>query len=406
MTTADLETRDAAPAQPNDSGMAAKDPRKRRRALLIVLAIFVVAGVAWVLLDVLVFSTRVKTDNAYVGGNQVTISAQVPGTVIAILADDTQHVAAGQPLVKLDSTDAQVRLSQAESALAQAVRQVRQQTQTATGSDAAIAARRIDLTKAQADLKRRLPLIAAQAESPEIVQHLRDAVAQAQAALSAAQAQSAAAHAAIEGTDVADNPAVQQARANFRAAWVAAQRNTILAPVSGYVIQRSVQLGNSVQPGQHLMTVVPLRNLWIDANFKESQLRHIRIGQPATIETDLYGGDAEFHGRVIGLGAGTGAAFSLLPAQNATGNWIKVVQRVPVRIALDDRELARHPLRVGLSTDVTVDIRDDSGAVLSPASAAAPAAQTDVYDRVASQADAEAERIIAANLGARDKQAR
>jgi membrane fusion protein (multidrug efflux system) len=167
-----------------------------------------------------------------------------------------------------------------------------------------------------------------------------------------------------------------------------------------------VQLGNSVQPGQHLMTVVPLRNLWIDANFKESQLRHIRIGQPATIETDLYGGDAEFHGRVIGLGAGTGAAFSLLPAQNATGNWIKVVQRVPVRIALDDRELARHPLRVGLSTDVTVDIRDDSGAVLSPASAAAPAAQTDVYDRVASQADAEAERIIAANLGARDKQAR
>jgi membrane fusion protein (multidrug efflux system) len=323
----------------------------------------------------------------------------VPGTVVAILADDTQHVSAGQPLVKLDSTDAQVRLSQAESALAQAVRQVRQQTQTATGSDAAIAARRIDLAKAQADLKRRLPLIAAQAESPEIVQHLRDGVAQAQAALDAAQAQSAAAHAAIEGTDIADNPAVQQARANFRAAWVAAQRNTIVAPVSGYVIQRSVQLGNSVQPGQHLMTVVPLGNLWIDANFKEGQLRHIRIGQPATIRTDLYGGDAEFHGKVIGLGAGTGAAFSLLPAQNATGNWIKVVQRVPVRISLDDRELARHPLRVGLSTDVTVDIRDDSGAVLSPAAATTPAAQTDVYDRVATQADAEATRIIDANLG-------
>ena len=406
MTTADSDTRNSAPAEPTESGMAAKDPRKRARALLIVLAIFVLAGAIWVLLQVFIFSTRVKTDNAYVGGNQVAISAQVPGTVIAILADDTQHVTAGQPLVKLDSTDAQVRLSQAESALAQAVRQVRQQTQTATGSDAAITARRIDLAKAQADLKRRLPLIAAQAESPEIVQHLRDGVAQAQAALDAARAQSAAAHAAIEGTDVADNPAVQQARANFRAAWVAAQRNTIVAPVSGYVIQRSVQLGNSVQPGQHLMTVVPLRNLWIDANFKESQLRHIRIGQPATIKTDLYGGDAEFHGKVTGLGAGTGAAFSLLPAQNATGNWIKVVQRVPVRIALDDRELARHPLRVGLSTDVTVDIRDDTGAVLSPAAATAPTAQTDVYDRVASQADAEATRIIDANLGTNGARAR
>ena len=161
MTTADSDTRNSAPAEPTESGMAAKNPRKRARVLLIVLAIFVLAGAIWVLLQVFIFSTRVKTDNAYVGGNQVAISAQVPGTVIAILADDTQHVTAGQPLVKLDSTDAQVRLSQAESALAQAVRQVRQQTQTATGSDAAITARRIDLTKAQADLKRRLPLIAA-----------------------------------------------------------------------------------------------------------------------------------------------------------------------------------------------------------------------------------------------------
>ena len=398
MTTADRANHDSTLADAGDSGMAAKDPRKRRRVLLLVLAVFVVCGAAWALLEIFVFSTRVKTDNAYVGGNQVAISAQVPGTVIAILADDTQHVTAGQPLVKLDSTDAQVRLSQAESALAQAVRQIRQQTQTASGSDAAVTARRIDLAKTQADLKRRLPLVALQAESPEIIQHLRDGVAQAQAALDAAQAQSSAAHATIEGIDVADNPAVQQARANFRAAWVAAQRNTIVAPVSGYVIQRSVQLGNSVQPGQQLMTVVPLRNLWIDANFKESQLRHIRIGQSAKIRTDVYGGDAEFHGKVIGLGAGTGAAFSLLPAQNATGNWIKVVQRVPVRIALDDRELVRHPLRVGLSTDVTVDIRDDSGPVLSPATATTPAAQTDVYDRMASKADAEAARIIDANL--------
>jgi membrane fusion protein, multidrug efflux system len=382
----------------NDSGMAAKDPGKRRRALLIVAGVFILAALLWFLLWFFVLSTRVKTDNAYVGGNQVAISAQVPGTVVAILADDTQHVEAGQVLVKLDSTDADTRLAQARSALAQAVRGVRQQTSSATSADAQVVAARLDLKKAEADLKRRLPLIAAQAESPEIVQHLRDGVEQARAAVNAAEAQAAAAHAAIEGTDVAQNPVVMQARANFRAAWVAAQRNAIYAPVSGYVAERSVQLGNSVQPGQQLMTVVPLHDLWIDANFKESQLRHIRIGQSAKVVSDLYGSDAEYHGKVIGLGAGTGSVFSLLPAQNATGNWIKVVQRVPVRIALDNKELDKHPLRIGLSTDVTVDIHDDQGSVLANTAAQQPVAQTDVYDRMASKADAEAERIIRANL--------
>ncbi|MES2314294.1 MAG: HlyD family efflux transporter periplasmic adaptor subunit [Pseudomonadota bacterium] len=382
----------------NDSGMAAKDPAKRRRVLLIVASAFILAGLIWFLLWLFVFSTRVKTDNAYVGGNQVAISAQVPGTVVAILADDTQHVDAGQMLVKLDSTDADTRLQQARSALAQAVRSVRQQTSSAGSADAQVVNARLALKKAEADLKRRLPLIAAQAESPEIVQHMRDGVDQAQAAVSAAESQSAAAHAAVEGTDVAQNPVVLQARANFRAAWVAAQRNAIYAPVSGYVAERSVQLGNSVAAGQQLMTVVPLHDLWIDANFKESQLRHIRIGQPVTVTSDLYGSDAEYQGKVIGLGAGTGSVFSLLPAQNATGNWIKVVQRVPVRIALDNQALDKHPLRIGLSADVTVDIRDDKGSVLANTPAQQPVAQTTVYDQMASKADAEADRIISANL--------
>jgi membrane fusion protein (multidrug efflux system) len=382
----------------NDSGLAAKDPAKRRRALLIVAAVFILIALVWVLLWLFVFSRREKTDNAYVGGNQVTISAQVPGTVVAIMADDTQRVDAGQVLVKLDPTDAQVRLAQARSALAQVVRGVRQQTSSASSADAQLASSKLELAKVEADLKRHVPLLAAHAESPEIVQHLRDGVAQARAAVNAAEAQAAAAHAAIEGTDLPQNPAVLQARANFRAAWIAAQRNAILAPVSGYVAQRSVQLGNSVQPGQQLMTVVPLHDLWIEANFKEGQLKHIRIGQPATIEADIYGGDAEFHGKVVGLGAGTGSAFSLLPAQNATGNWIKVVQRVPVRIALDDRELDKHPLRVGLSTDVTVDITNDEGPVLAQTPAQQPVAQTDVYDRMMGNADSEAERVIRANL--------
>jgi membrane fusion protein, multidrug efflux system len=393
-----VATDSAAKPQDNDSGLAAKDPAKRRRALLIVASVFIAVAGIWALLWVFVFSTREKTDNAYVGGNQVAISAQVPGTVVAILADDTQRVEAGQVLVKLDSTDADVRLAQVSSALAQAVRQVREQTQSASSADAQVAKARVDLKKAQADLARRLPLIAEQAEAPENVQHLRDGVDQAQASLNAAEAQAAASHATIEGTDVANNPAVMQARANFRAAWVAAQRNAIFAPVTGYVAQRSVQVGNSVQAGQQLMTVVPLHNLWIDANFKENQLRHIRVGQPVKIETDVYGGGVEFHGRVIGLGAGTGSVFSLLPAQNATGNWIKVVQRVPVRIALDDKELDQHPLRVGLSADVNVDITNDKGPVLASTNNGQPVAQTDVYDQMASKADTEAEKIIQANL--------
>jgi membrane fusion protein (multidrug efflux system) len=391
-------TESATPVDTNDSGMAAKNPGKRRRALLIVTGIFILAGLLWFLLWYFVLSTRVSTDNAYVGGNQVAISAQVPGTVVAILADNTQRVEAGQVLVKLDRTDADTRLQQARSALAQAVRGVRQQTSSATGADAQVVAARLDLKKAQADLKRRLPLIAAQAESPEIVQHLRDGIEQAQAAVNAAEARAAAAHAAVEGTDVAQNPVVMQARANFRAAWVAAQRNAIYAPVSGYVAQRSVQLGNSVAAGQQLMTVVPLHDLWVEANFKESQLRHIRIGQPAKVVSDVYGGDAEFHGKVIGLGAGTGSVFSLLPAQNATGNWIKVVQRVPVRISLDDRELDKHPLRIGLSTEATIDITDDKGSVLATAPAQQPVAQTDVYEQMASKADEEADQVIRANL--------
>ncbi|NII75217.1 membrane fusion protein (multidrug efflux system) [Dyella sp. SG562] len=382
----------------NDSGLAAKDPPKRRRALLIVLLVFVVLGLGWFLLWLLVLSKRETTDNAYVGGNQVAISAQVPGTVVAILADDTQRVEAGQVLVRLDSTDADVRLRQASSALAQAVRQVRQQTDSATSADAAVAARRVDLKKAQADLQRHLPLLAEHAEAPEVVQHLRDGVEQAQTALDAAVAQASASHAAIEGTEIAQNPAVEQARANFRAAWVASQRNAIFAPVSGYVAQRSVQVGNSVQPGQQLMTVVPLHDLWIDANFKESQLRHIHIGQNAHFSADVYGGSVEFHGKVVGLGAGTGSVFSLLPAQNATGNWIKVVQRVPVRIAIDNQDLDKHPLRIGLSTEVTVDITDDRGPVLAASPVQTPTAETKVYDQMANQADAEAEKIIGANL--------
>lgn len=371
---------------------------KRRTILVVIALVFIAAGVGWYLLNKFVFSLRETTEDAYVAGNQVAVSAQQPGTVVAVLVDDTQRVEPGQVLVRLDPTDAEVDLAKAKSALANAVRQVRQQTEMASQYDAAIAARRLDLARAEADFKRRQPLLADKAIAPEEVAHAKEAVDTARAALDLATRQAAASHALVDGTDVGSNASVLQARAAFREAWVANERNAIVAPIGGYVAQRSVQVGVRVQPGQPLMTVIPLHDLWVDANFKESQLAHIRIGQPAKVESDVYGGAVEYSGRVVGLGAGTGSSFALLPPQNASGNWIKVVQRVPVRISLDEKQLEQHPLRVGLSAFVTVDTHDRSGTTLATAPGTTPVAQTRVYERDFARAEAEADAIVAANL--------
>jgi len=387
-------------AKPDSTGNGNGNGNGKRRVVLLTLAgIFLAAGIVWFLLYWFVFSWREITDDAYVNGNQVTLSSQVTGTVISVLADDTQRVEAGQVLVKLDPTDTDLALAKAQSALAQAVRQVRQQTQTAAQYESSIAPKREELARAQADLARREPLLAEHAIAPEEVAHARQAVADARSALETAERQSNAAHALIDGSDVAGNPLVQQARTAYREAWVAAHRNAILAPVSGYVAQRSVQVGSRVQPGQALLTILPLHDLWVDANFKEVQLKHIRIGQPAEVRTDVYGSDMVYHGRVEGLAAGTGGAFALLPAQNASGNWIKVVQRVPVRITFDAKELEKYPLRVGLSTEVKVDTHDRNGAVLAQAAASKAIAKTDVYTTDGTAAEAAADAIVQANMG-------
>jgi membrane fusion protein (multidrug efflux system) len=288
-------------------------------------------------------------------------------------------------------------LNRAASALAQAVRQVRQQSATAGQYDSLIASRRLELARAQTDLSKREPLLAEQAIAPEEIRHARESVDIARAALEQALRQSQGARALVDGADVGGNPAVLQARASYIDAWIAAKRCAIVAPVAGYVAERNVQLGQRVAPGQSLLTIVPLQSLWVDANFKEVQLRHLRIGQPATVESDLYGSGVEFRGRVIGMGAGTGAAFSLLPAQNASGNWIKVVQRVPVRIEIDPADLAQHPLRVGLSSKAVVDTHDRTGAVLASAPSNRAAAGTDVYTRDLEKGAAAADGIIAKN---------
>jgi membrane fusion protein (multidrug efflux system) len=355
-----------------------------------------------------------------VQANVVQITAQVGGTVTAINADDTDYVKAGQVLVKLDPADARVALDQAEAALASTVRETRilfannSTLQAQIDARAADATRaKADLDKAQDDVNRRAPLVQSGAVGQEEYSHATDQLAAAKSAYTAAKSALDAAmeqlgsnQAQTEGTTVADHPNVQRAAAKVREAWLEVQRTTIPAPVSGTVARRSVQVGQRVQAGVPLMSVVTLNDPWVDANFKEGQLERLRIGQPATLEADVYGKHVVFHGKVEGLGAGTGAAFSLLPAQNATGNWIKVVQRVPVRISLDPKEIAQNPLRVGLSMNVTVNVADESGTSVesTPRTQAQGAvASTTVFDSLSHDADAEVARIVAANGGGRTK---
>lgn len=386
---------------------------KRRRLILTAVAVFVVVGAAYGGYQYWDSLHYAYTDDAYVQGDLVQVTPQVGGTVVAIDADDTQLVKAGQTLVRLDGADTQVALQQAEANLAQAVRQVRVSFANNGTLAAQVAVRETDvgtaktaLAKAEDALRRRQELAGTGAVGAEELRQAQLAVQSAKAALSTAEAgveaareQLASGEALTAGTVIASNPAVRLAAAKVREAYLAYERTTIPAPVSGVVARRTVQLGQRVAPGLPLMWVVPLNDVWVDANLKETQLRDVRIGQPAKVVADTYGGGVTYTGRVVGLAAGTGAAFSLLPAQNATGNWIKVVQRLPVRIALDPKQLAAHPLRVGMSTEVTVDIRDHSGPLVVDAPPRGPAAQTDVYAADWKRADTLVDAIIAGNAG-------
>ena len=371
---------------------------KRKTVLLAITAAFVVAGVAWAVYYQLVLAKEEVTDNAYVGGNMVTLSAQVTGNVDEIRADETQMVKAGAPLITLNGIDAQLALSQAEARLGNVVRQERERYANVAQYDAVIEQRRLALATAQGNLARRAPLAADHTISGEDLAHAKQAVDDAKAALTVAQRQAESARSGVAGVNLASHPAVLSAKGDVVQAWLAVRRNAVVAPVSGYVAKRSVQLGSHVTPGTPLMSIVPLDQLWIDANFKESELRNIRVGQAATIETDLYGSKVVYHGKVLGMSAGTGSAFSLLPAQNATGNWIKVVQRVPVRITLEPKELAAHPLRIGLSTTVTVDTSHGEGATLDQPMVASTLYATKALSQPVDEAEKMADTIIAQNL--------
>ncbi|WOD20352.1 EmrA/EmrK family multidrug efflux transporter periplasmic adaptor subunit [Paraburkholderia kirstenboschensis] len=384
------------PAQPNKPAQPANSGKRKRMMTLLVIVILI-AAIAYGLYYFLVARFHEDTDDAYVNGNVVQITPQVTGTVVAVNADDTQTVKTGDPLVVLDPADARVALEQAEANLAQTVRQVRGLFADDNQYQAQVAQRQSDLSRAQDDLKRRLTVAQTGAVSQEEISHARDAVKSAQAAVEAAQQQLASNRALTANTTIANHPNVQASAAKVRDAYLNNARNTLPAPVTGYVAKRSVQVGQRVSPGTPLMAIVPLGAVWVDANFKEVQLKHMRIGQPVELTADVYGSSVVYHGKVVGFSAGTGSAFSLLPAQNATGNWIKVVQRLPVRIALDPQELEKHPLRIGLSMQADVSIKDENGGQLG--NAQNTVYQTDVFAKYGDEADAEIARIIAENAG-------
>ena len=385
----------------SDDNKATARPGNGRRALLLSLlaGLFLAAGIGYAVYWALVARYVESTDDAYVGGNLVQITPQVSGTVLAIGADDTDYVKAGQTLVELDQADSRVALEQAEAALARSVRQVRNLMATTGEIEANVALREAELARTREDLARRAPLAQTGALPAEELQHARDAVISSQAALEAARQQLAAHRALVDRTTVATHPDVQSAAARLREAYLAYARTALPAPVSGIVAKRSVQVGQRVGPGTPLMAVIPLDQVWVDANFKEGQLLNLRPGQPVKLYADIYGNAVEFHGRVAGFGAGTGSAFALLPPQNATGNWIKVVQRVPVRVALDAAELAQHPLQLGLSMQVEVDTHQRSGELRPRDARAAPAYQTKAYASPGELADQRVDAIVKANGG-------
>lgn len=356
-------------------------PRRRKRNLILLTLLFILIAAGFTAMYYLVWQHEESTEDAYVNGHIVQITPQISGTVQSVEVEDTDFVKAGQLLVRLEDNDMRLAYERAQNELINAIRQNQQLIAVSHQTEAQVIAQKAQLARLRTDLKRREALAGTHAISAEELSHARAAVNEGVAALNAAEAQDRAAKAAIgEDIPLRQQPAVLTAISHIKEAWLNLQRTEIKAPIDGHIAKRNIQIGQKVSPGTPMMAVVPLQDVWVDANFKENQLANMRIGQPATLTADIYGSDVKYKGHIVGLSAGTGAAFALLPAQNATGNWIKVVQRLPVRIALDADTLAKHPLRVGLSMSVEVNTSNKEGQAMSSApvtSTPTPVAETD-----------------------------
>lgn len=372
--------------------------KNRKKGLSIFILLLIVSGILAAFYWLFFLKDIESTEDAYVGGNQIMVSGQVAGNVAKINVDNMDKVRAGDILIELDDTNAKLSFEQAQSNLANAVRQIKQLEFTVQQLQAAVNANEITLAQAQGNLNRRVQLEKSGAIDQESFQHAKEAVALAKANLSSSQNQLAANQALLLARPLMQQPQIQNAVAAVKQAWLNLQRTQIKSPIDGYVARRSTQVGQAVSVGSPLMAVISTEQMWLDANFKETQLTDMRLGQPAEVHFDLYGKDKVFHGTVVGIDIGTGSAFSLLPSQNASGNWIKVVQRIPVRIQLDAQQIAENPLRIGLSATVKVNVANKDGAFLREIDAPRTHYTTDTLHYDESAVDSLIQSIIEQNL--------
>ncbi|WP_314869353.1 EmrA/EmrK family multidrug efflux transporter periplasmic adaptor subunit [Aggregatibacter kilianii] len=380
-----------------ETELTAEQKTKRKKAFGIFFFILIITTALTALYWFFFLKDYQSTEDAYVNGNQIMISSQVAGNVRQINVENMDFVHAGDVLLELDDTDYQLSFSQAQNTLAGAVRQISQLGYTVKQLEATVQANQTALTKAQGDLARREQLGKSGAIDKESLQHAREAVMTAEANLKAVKNQLAANKSLLMNVPLKEQPEIQKAISSVKQAWLNLQRTKITSPIDGYVARRSTQVGQKVAVGSALMAVIANDQMWVDANFKETQLKDMRIGQPVKLSFDLYGHDVKFDGKIEGIEMGTGSAFSVLPAQNATGNWIKVVQRVPVRISLDPQQITRYPLRIGLSTLVEVNIADTKGEMLSQQKRTAPLYATNTLSYDESAVENLIEKIIRDN---------
>ncbi|PWY56888.1 multidrug transporter [Legionella qingyii] len=377
-------------------GATVKTLYKRKIAMFALGSIFLLTALIWILYWLIWGRFELYTDDAYVNGNMVQLMPQISGTVISINTDETQLVTEGQIIIKLDPTDYAIALQKAKANLAQTVRQVRQYFENAAQVQQNVNVNKANLVKAQLDLKRREGLVGNRAVSREEMQHYKTTVEAAKATYDSSLHQLDAALALVENAHLYTHPLVETAKANLKTAYLNFQRTTIAAPITGYVAKRSVQPGQQVSLNSVMLAIIPLHDTWVDANYKESSLNDIRIGQPVTLYADAYP-EMTYHGKVVGLNAGTGSAFSLLPPQNATGNWIKIVQRLPVRISLNPIELKKIPLQLGLSMRVTIDTHHLDGNRIPQTTESKIKYHTKIYKKQLAEVNSLIDEILHAN---------
>ena len=395
-----MSTTEALNTQQEQDIIDAHKSRQRKTRMSIAIGIFLLIGLLWALYWFFIARYHEETENAYVAGSMVVVNAQTAGTVEAILAEENQVVKAGDVLVKLSPTDAQVALAQASAQLANATRQIQNVFNTVSVTRAQMVQANSAVKTAQDAVNRRAALVKTGAVSREEYDQAVNALNQALAAQKTTMEQNKSAGAQVAGTTTQNHPAIEAAKAAFRSAYINNKRLAVLAPTDGVIAKRNVQVGQQISQGVPLMSIVAANQLWVEANFKETQLANLRVGQPVELTSDVFGSGVKFKGTVQGIGIGTGSVFSVLPAQNATGNWIKIVQRIPVRIQLDAEELKAHPLRVGMSMIANVNTHQRDGAVLGTVAGSDGLSNltTNVYAQDEEEANREADKIINANL--------